>query len=199
MRLNAAVAYVLTDEQRFAVAAAAILKRYVEVFPSYQPSHLKGLAESYGYRHIVNLRRAATDGTLIELTHKEDDGTAPQLHLSLLPIAGAELIIGNGIEGLEGERAEVIVFRKAGRDVNFVSVMDPAADAGSRIAATPLDGLPDGVLGVELTRPDGLKDIVLSAETPQTLEFAGHAVAGQLVLLRTTPLATATQLVDTVE
>ncbi len=145
------------------------------------------LAESYGYRHIEGVRRADADGELIELTHNEDDGSGPQLHLSLLPVAGAELIHGNGIAGLEGERAEVVILRKTARNVDFVSVMDPASDATERISVRAIDGLDEGVLGVEITRPGRFKMIVLSAETPRIFSYRGHRIMGQLALLRETP------------
>jgi hypothetical protein len=155
------------------------------------------LAESYGYRHIIELRRAAVADELVELSYDDDDGTGPQLHLSLLEAGRAELILGNGIAGLEGERAEVVILRKLGRDADFVSVIDPVGAPGSRLAVRPLDEPPDGVLGVEIIRQDGSTDIILSAETPRSFEFAGHTVTGQLALLRVTDDG-ATELIDVV-
>ena len=142
------------------------------------------LAESYGYRHIVDLRRAAVADELVELSHDKDDGTGPQLHLSLLAAGQAELILGNGIEGLEGERAKVVILRKAGRDADFVSVIDPVGNPGSRLVVRAVNEPPDGVLGVEIVRSDGSTDIILSAETARTFEFAGQSIMGQLALLR---------------
>jgi len=155
------------------------------------------LAESYGYCHIVDLRRAAVADELVELSHDEDDGTGPQLHLSLLPAGDVELILGNGIEGLEGERAEAVILRKAGRDADFVSVIDPVGEADSRLAVYPVSNLPDGVLGVEIIRPDGSKIIVLSAETPRTFRYDGKTITGQLALLRVTDDGD-TELIDVV-
>ena len=156
------------------------------------------LAESYGYRHIVEVRRAGVDDQAVELAHNADDGTGPQLHLSFLPAGDAELIVGNGIEGLEQERCEVVVLRKTGGDVDFVSVVDPAGDADNRLAVRAIENLPDGVLGVEIARLDGSKDIVLSAETSRTFQYAGQTITGQLSLLHITPDGAA-ELIDTVE
>jgi hypothetical protein len=111
------------------------------------------LSEAYGYRHIVDLRRAEADGDLIELTHTTDDGKDSLVHLSLMPAGEAELIVGNGIEGLEGERAEVIILREQAANADFVSVIDPTGNA-DRITARRLENLPEGVLGVEIARPD---------------------------------------------
>jgi len=142
------------------------------------------LAESYGYRHIVDLRRASVADELVELSHDKDDGTGPQLHLGLLTAGQGELILANGIEGLEGERAEVVILRKVGRDADFVSVIDPVGDPASRLAVRAVNEPPDGVLGVEIVRPDGSTDIILSAETARTFEFVGQSITGQLALLR---------------
>ena len=143
------------------------------------------LSDALGYRHIVDLRRSSLDGTKVDLAY-DDRADGPQVHLSLLPSFGeAELILGNGMEGLEGERAEVIIVRKTATDVNFVSVIDPAA-TGKRLPAQLIGDLPAGVLGVEITRPDGSKDIVLSADAAKIFTYAGQTFTGQVVLLRDT-------------
>jgi hypothetical protein len=138
------------------------------------------LAEIYGYRHIVDLRRARIGTEQIQLTHRDDGGARDILAMTLLPTAAGELIIGNGIEGLEGERAEVVIIRQRSRNADFVSVMDP--DASGLIAAALTD-LPAGVLGVELARPDGSRQIILSAETARAFTYAGVEVSGQVALL----------------
>ena len=127
-----------------------------------------------------------------------DRADGPAVHLSLLPSVGeAELVLGNGMEGLEGERAEVIIVRKTAANADFVSVIDPAPD-GERLPAELIGDLPDGVLGVEIRRPDGTTDIVLSAETARTFAYAGHTITGQVALLRQSPDGT-TALVDQTE
>ena len=153
------------------------------------------LAEIYGYRHIVDLRRANVGAEPIQLTHRDDDGARDILAMTLLPTAPGELIVGNGIEGLEGERAEVVIVRQRSRNADFVSVMDPGADG---LVATAITGLPAGVLGVEIAVPSGSKAVVLSAEAPQTFEFAGHTITGQLALLEASA-GGETTLVDVVE
>jgi len=142
------------------------------------------LAGSYGYRHIVDLRRAAVADGPIRLTHTTDDGSAPMLHLTLLPAAPYELILGQGIEGLEGERAEVVVLRTTTANADFVSVIDPVTNGAPPLDVERLTDLPDGVLGVAVTRPNGSKDIVLSAETARTFTYAGQDITGRVALLR---------------
>ena len=142
------------------------------------------LADSYGYRHIVDLRRAAVGSQPIRLTHTDDDGAKPLVHLALLPAGDVELILGQGIEGLEGERAEVILLRTTTADVDFVSVIDPATNGATPLDVERLTDLPEGVLGVAVTRPDGSRDIVLSAETARTFSYAGHDITARVALLR---------------
>ena len=153
------------------------------------------LAEIYGYRHIEDLRRATVGDRPIQLTHRDDDGAREILALTLLPTAAGELILGNGMEGLEGERAEVVIVRQRATNADFISVMDPGATG---LSASAVAGLPDGALGVEITKPDGTKLIILSAETPQTFEYAGHTITAQLALLETSADGETT-LVDVVE
>ena len=85
--------------------------------------------------------------------------------------------------------------RQRSGDADFIAVMDPGA---SDLTVTTVADLPDGVLGVEIAKPDGSKLIVLSAEASQTFEFAGHTLAGQLALLETSADGETT-LVDVVE
>jgi len=156
------------------------------------------LAESYGYRHIVDLRRAAMNNERVQLAYDTDDASEPLVHLTLLPIGKAELVLGNGMEGLEGERAEVVIVRKTAGDVDFVSVIDPVANGGTPLDVAAIDDLPEGVLGVSVVRPGGQTDIILSAESPKTFTYLGCEIMGQVALLRVSPDGSA-RLVDTAE
>jgi hypothetical protein len=142
------------------------------------------LSQAYGYRHIVDIRRAAVGDEIVELAHNEDDGNGPQLHLTFLSTGQAELILGNGIEGPQGQQCEVVILRKTGRNVDFVSVIDPAGEASARINVRGVENLPEGVLSVEISRPDGSNDILLSAERPVTFEYEGMQLTGQVILMR---------------
>jgi len=167
------------------------------------------LSDKLGYQHITDVQRTGPDdgaselaytrddGTS-ELVYTRDDGTGPQLHLSFLPTGEAELIVGKGIVGQEGQQADVVIVRKMATNADFVTVMDPASRAGGRISAELLADLPDGVLGVSIARPDGSQAIILSAETSQTFELAGLEITGRVALLRVSPDSEAT-LIDTVE
>ena len=78
--------------------------------------------------------------------------------------------------------------------MDFVSVMG----FGDKLTARRLDDLPEGLLGVEITREHRSKDIILSAKTVGTFEVAGVTFTGRLALLRTGPDGS-TKLIDAVE
>jgi len=162
------------------------------------PPGTRPLSEKPGYQHITDLQRATADddtsefaytrddGTS-ELVYRRDDGTGPQLHLSFLPTSKAELIVGKGIVGQEGQQADVVILRKHATNADFVTVMDPTSRAGGRISAELLADLPDGVLGVSIARPDGSQAIILSAETSQTFDFSGLEITGRVALVKVVP------------
>jgi len=151
------------------------------------------LSDRFGYRHIVEVRRADVQDRAAALTFVSgDDG--PTLRLKFFPTADAELVVGKGHADEEGHRKGVLLLRSRGGDVDFVSVMGFAEG----LRARRLTDLPPGVLGVEIARPDGSKDVVLSAEAAQTLEYAGQSVSGRLVLLRISADGSAA-VIETVE
>ena len=137
------------------------------------------LSDGFGYDRIADVRRAAMDSRPAELTYTTaDDG--PKLHLTLMPSDGAELIVANGHEDADGHRKAMAIVRAKADNADSVSVMSLA----DGLTVRRVDDLPDGVIGVEISRPDGHKDIVLSAEAPRTFAFAGLEIAGELALLR---------------
>jgi len=144
------------------------------------------LSTARGYSHITGARRATIDGQAAELTYRADN-CEQAMHLTFMPAGEMELVAATGIEGLKEEQAEMVILRATGENVDFVGAMRFAADEDKTAAVSRIEGLADGVLGAEIARPDGSKDIVLSAETPQTFEYAGIAIPGGLALLRVSP------------
>ena len=165
--------------------------------PALSDPQAEPLSESFGYSHIINARRAALDGQAAELTYRAEDDE-PSLHLSFMPAGPMELIVAAGAADLDGERMEMLILRATGRNVDFVGTMSFAAGDGRHVAVRRIEGLADGVLGVEITRPDGSKDIVLSADVAGTFEYAGQTITGQVALLRVSADGSA-ELVDTAE
>ena len=149
------------------------------------------LSDRVGYNHLIDLRRARTAGAA-SLVYR-GDADNQRLQLELLGAGPAELISAKGHPNRGGHRTSALIVRKRGTDVDFVSVMVPAG-VDSPIEARRLDDTPEGILGVELTRPDGTKQVVLSSETPRAFTYAGVAISGQLALLEIT--AEGTRLVD---
>ncbi len=136
-----------------------------------------------GYSHITGVRRAALAGGSAELTYRaEDCDTA--MHLTFMPAGDMELIAATGILGLKEEQCEVLMLRATGKNVDFVVAASFPADSAKAVSVSRLDGLADGVLGVQIARANGTKDIILSAETAGTFEYAGQTVTGQVALLR---------------
>jgi len=104
-----------------------------------------------------------------------------------MPAGEMELVAATGIEGPEEEQSDMAILRATGENVDFVGVMSFSGDEDGRISARRIEGLADGLLGVEIVRPDGSKDIVLSAETSCTFEYAGQTITGQVALLKVAP------------
>ena len=149
-------------------------------------------SQRLGYRHLIDVRRAALDGPSAQLAFANAEG-GQQLRLALLG-GPAELIAAKGYPNKADHRNSALIVRRTGTDVDFVSVMG----FGEKLLAGRLDDLPEGLLGVEITREDGSNDIILSAKTVGTFEVAGVTFTGRLALLRTGPDGS-TKLIDAVE
>ncbi len=152
------------------------------------------LGESYGYSHITNLRRGQFDAGASELTFAIEE--APDLKLAFFPVGQTEVVSGLAIEGPEGEQTSTVVLRANGQSRDFVATIR-TADADCTGCRT-LDDLADGLMGVELTRADGRKDIVISTETSGDHTACGVSFSGQVALLAVDADGAAT-LVDVAE
>ena len=100
-------------------------------------------------------------------------------------------------KGKDIKSASILIVRSRAKATDFVEVMS-FGEEGSKVTSCRLDDVPEGVLGVEVSQSDGTKNIVLSAESSGTFEYAGVRITGQLALLRIKADGT-TELVDTVE
>jgi len=144
------------------------------------------LSDALGYHHVVDIRRAATDRQPVELVYTTGDDSPP-LRLTFLPPGEGELIVANGHHDLDDRRRSMLIVRRRAARADFVGVIRPTDSLDESMTVRRLDALPDGLLGVEIARADGRKDILISAEQAGTFEVAGQSVTGQLALLRTTP------------
>jgi len=152
--------------------------------PKPGPPRGKPLSGRPGYGHIVGARRAPLKGAA-RLTCKPATGRKNvRLDICLLPDGRAELVVAKGAKDKKGRRRPVVLVRRRAADADFVTVMSFRGARAKGLAARRVEGLPGGVLGVELVRPSGRTDVVLSAETPRTVHYAGQRISGQLALLR---------------
>jgi len=140
-------------------------------------------SDQFGYNQLVDVRRAMISGDPANLIYKVPDN-GPAMRVALLPDGPAELIAAKGYPGRDGRRRNVLITRRNGTDVDFVTVM--AFDAAGDVTIERLADLPDGLLGVKITRADGRTDVVISAETPGTYTALGQTFTGQLALVRST-------------
>jgi len=141
------------------------------------------LSEALGYAFIKSLRRATLDGQAAELAYDVEE--TPGLTLTLMPVGEAELITGT-VEGpeeedKEKERSSVVVLRADGAAREFAAVIR-TTDADCQ-SCRRLDDLPDNLVGVEIVRGDGTKDIVISAESSGQHTACGVSFTGQVALL----------------
>ena len=149
--------------------------------PVLDPQQPGPLAPAYGYRHLTRLRRARTDGAPMEIIYIAPGQPRP-LRLQFFPAAAAEMITAQGHADLKGRPKDVLILRRHGTNTDFVTVTS-FPEATDRITARRLMDLPDGLLGVEVARADGTTDVLVSAETSTTIDYAGCRADGQLVLL----------------
>ncbi|MHC4984714.1 MAG: heparinase II/III domain-containing protein, partial [Planctomycetota bacterium] len=140
------------------------------------------LGEGYGYSYLTNLRRAQLADGPAELTFGVEE--APDLKLSFFPVGQTEVVSALAIEGPEGEQTSTVVLRANGRSREFMAAIRTTdADCAS---CSAVDGLADGLMGIEIARADGSKDIVISAEQSGKHTACGVDFTGQVAMLRVT-------------
>ncbi|MGB6044020.1 MAG: heparinase II/III family protein [Pirellulales bacterium] len=145
----------------------------------------RAISEALGYQHMTNVRRRRIGEQRVALRYQTSN-SAPQFLLQLLSNDASELIAAHGHPDLDGNSKDVLIQRKQGADVDFLSVMTFSSPTSDReTVAHRLANLPQGVVGVAITGPNGVSHTVLSAEEPRSFRHAGQQVSGQLILLKT--------------
>jgi hypothetical protein len=134
-----------------------------------------------GYAHIEDVQRGRMTQENCSITYTISEGHS--LQLTLLPIPGGEIILGDGLK-TKDTRMPVAIVRTRAADADFVAVMtlDSAAIPGFELKR--LDSMPEGVIGLEIDSPDGGRDYLVSAEKSQKISIAGTEIEGQLALVR---------------
>ena len=140
------------------------------------------LSDRLGYRVLIDVYRASIPGERVELTYRSGR-SGPTTRVTLLPGAPAELIAAKGYPNQAGHRRSVLITRRKGTNVDFVTVMS-IAGAGKVRDIQRLTDLPPGLLGVRIDRGAGRTDLVISAERPGTYTVAGQTFTGQVAVLR---------------
>ena len=127
------------------------------------------LSDAYGYRHITELRRRSAPSVVMF----ESD-----VHLALL--TEAQVATGRGIRGNKGEQRSVLVARREGSDVDFVTVISFGRQPAE---VTLVDGMTGDAQAVVL--PDGrtltntVDGITLADPGGRIIERARNATNGE--------------------
>ena len=136
------------------------------------------LSSQRGYAHITDVQRGRMTQDNYHVTYDVEARRALPLQLTVLPIPDGEIILGSGLK-TKDERMPVAIVRTNTTDADFIVVM--TLDSGSSVKK--LDGMPEGVIGLEIDRPNGGKDYLVSMEHSQKVSIAGTEVEGQLALV----------------
>ncbi|MDG2408244.1 MAG: heparinase II/III family protein [Pirellulales bacterium] len=148
----------------------------------FAPFKAERLSEQLGYRFLTDLRQASTASDPVELTYRFP-ASGPTMRVRLLPSTPAELISAKGYPNQAGHRRNVLITRRNGTNVDFVTVM--SVDGVAKVRSVQrLTDLPPGLLGVRINRSRDGTVLVISAEQPGTYTVAGRTFTGQIALIR---------------
>lgn len=136
------------------------------------------LSSNRGYAHITDVQRGDMNQNNCDLTYAIDTAS---LHLTLLPVPDGEIILGRGLE-VKDKRIPVAIVRTRAANADFVAIMK--LDTAPDIEVRRLDGMPEGVICLEIDNPHGGKSYLVSAEKSQQISIAGMEIEGQLALIR---------------
>lgn len=139
------------------------------------------LSPRRGYSHITDVRRGPMMDRSCDITYSISEKYA--LHLTILPVPGGEIILGEGLKTRE-ERMPMIIARAKAQNADFVALMRVDSGSGMELKLERLDEMPEGVIGLKVEKASGGWDYLVSAETPQRIRIAGREVYGQLILVR---------------
>ena len=139
------------------------------------------LSPSRGYSHIIDVRRGRMNGHSCDLTFSVSEGDV--MRMTILPVPGGELILGNGLKTRE-ERMPVVIVRARGEDADFVAAIWVGPRSAPPFRVERLEGMPEGVIGLMIENPDGERYYLVSAGKPRRIGVGGEEVEGQLALFR---------------
>jgi hypothetical protein len=149
---------------------------------SLKPERYPGvLSPGRGYLHITDVQRARMADRNCDITYSISEGYA--LRLTILPIPDGELILGNGLK-TRRERMPMAIVRTRAQNADFVALMTVDSGSTSDLNVERLEGMPEGVIGLKIENPDGGRDYLVTAETPQKIRIAGREIYGQLIFVR---------------
>ncbi len=145
------------------------------------------LSSKRGYAHITDVQRGGMDQKNCNLTYmiqtSENESEAVPLQLTLLPISNGEVILGRGLKG-KNEHMPVAIARTRAANVDFVAAMKLGLTSKPGLKIKQLDGMPEGVICLEIDSPGDGKSYLVSAEKSQQISIAGTEIEGQLALIR---------------
>ena len=137
------------------------------------------LSSNRGYAHITDVQRGQMADASCDIDYAMSEGHS--LHLTILPISNGEIILGSGLKAKD-ERMPVAIIRTKATDAGFVSVM--TLDSAQVPKVKGMNGMPEGVIALQMDRSDGGKDYLVSMEHTQKVSIAGTEVEGMLALVR---------------
>ncbi len=133
------------------------------------------LSPKRGYAHITDIQRGQMTQEDCNLTYAVSEGNS--LRLTILPVPDGEVILGRGLE-IKDERKPVVIVRTKATDADFVVIMTLGSSPDVNVKR--LDGMPDGVIALEIDRADGGKDYLVSMERWQKkISIAGTEIEGK--------------------
>jgi hypothetical protein len=141
-------------------------------------------SERFGYKHLVDVRRASTPGSRATFTYQPSEEQGGRtMRVVLMPDGRTDFITAKGYPNKAGHRRSALLVRQDGTDADFVAGMS-FEGVGNVQSVERLTGLPEGLLGVWIDRGDGKADMVVSAAESGTYTVAGQTFTGQLALIR---------------
>lgn len=146
------------------------------------------LSSKLGYAHITDIQRGDMGQNKCDITYaiplSENGSDTVPLQLTFLPISAGEVILGDGLKEKDKDKGKsVAIIRTHAANTDFVTVMKIDTSPESNFVVKRLQGMPEGVICLEIGNLDGKKSYLVSAEKPQRINIAGTEVDGQLALV----------------
>ncbi len=143
------------------------------------------LSPERGYAHITDVQRGRMTRESCSMTYmiqsSESKGSGLPFELVVLPVPDGEVILGNGLK-TKDTRMPVAIVRARAADVDFIVAVKQMMGEPSKVRR--MDGMPEGVIALEIDGIRSGKDYLVSAETSRKISVAGTEIEGQLTLVR---------------